>query len=181
MNKAEKHEYVTKQDLEETKQELLSKLVTRDEFGREIKCLDGSIEALTNQVGENTVEIGTLSGNVKELRGNVAGLQGDVKELQRDVTGLHGDVKELRGEMKELRIEVTGIRIDGAELRGEVTDLRTEMHDKFNMVLTAIDGLSSQIVDMKTGNYAGEHIFKRHGKQLDDHETRIEKLERKAI
>jgi len=54
------------------------------------------------------------------------------------------------------------------------------MNGKFDVVLTAIDGLSGQINDVKTEKAAGEHTFKRHENKLNNHETRIEKLERKV-
>ena len=116
----------------------MDNLVTKKEFHQEIKRLDGSIETLANQVGKNTLEIGTL----------------------------HGKVDGLRSEMHDKF--------------NDVDNRFNEMHDKFNTVLTAINGLSSQIMDFKTEKSAGEHTFRRHEKQLDDHEIRIEKLERKA-
>ena len=105
-------DYATNKELNNTKEELLdklvskkdfeneiNKLVTKKEFQSEIRRVDGSLEMLANQVGENTLEI-----------------------------------QKLRG----------------------------EMNDKFNMVLTAIDGLSGQIGDSRTEKGAGEHTFFRH-------------------
>ena len=105
-------DYATNKELNNTKEELLdklvskkdlqneiNKLVTKKEFQSEIRRVDGSLEMLANEVGENTLEIQKLCG---------------------------------------------------------------EMNDKFNMVLTAIDGLSGQMGDSRTEKAAGEHKFRRH-------------------
>ncbi|MFQ5637395.1 MAG: hypothetical protein ACE5IR_05320 [bacterium] len=157
MPKPDGKDNVTKQELENTKQELLDKLVTKKEFRTEIdklvtktefrseiKRLDGSIELLANQVGKNTLEI-------QKLRG--------------EMNGLHSEMNGLRGEM--------------AELRSEVDELRTDMNNKFNTVLSAIDGLAGQIRDMHTEKAAGEHTFRRHENRLDEHDLRIKKIEEK--
>ena len=63
----------------------------------------------------------------------------------------------------------------------EIQKLRGEMNDKFNMVLTAIDGLSGQISDSRTEKAAGEHTLSGHEKNLDEHGERIMQLEQKAV
>ena len=71
MTEANGTSYATQKELQETKQELLDKLVSKEEFHSEIKRVDGSIEVLANQVGKNTLESQKLSGKVTGLRGEM--------------------------------------------------------------------------------------------------------------
>ena len=105
MTNTDGKEYATKQELQETKQELLDKIDTRvskEDFQREIKQLDGSIEILANQVGKKTLEF-------KALRG--------------EMTGLRGEMNDRFGEMNE-KFNTVINAIDG--LSGQISDRHTE-------------------------------------------------------
>ena len=112
MTNTEGKEYATKQELQETKQELLDKIETRvskEDFYREIKRLDGSIEMLANQVGDNTL-------GIKSLGGKVSGLRDEVYTLREEMNDRFG---EMNG-----KFDTVLSAIDG--LAGQISDMHTE-------------------------------------------------------
>ncbi|MFQ5637394.1 MAG: hypothetical protein ACE5IR_05315 [bacterium] len=112
MAKSDGKSYATKQELQETKQELLDKIDTRvskEDFYREIKRLDGSIEMLANQVGNNTLGIKTLGGEVSSLRG-------EVYSLREEMNDRFGDMND--------KFNTVLSALDG--LAGQISDMHTE-------------------------------------------------------
>ena len=99
------------------------------------------------------------------------------KEFRSEIKRLDGSIEILANQVAKNTDGIKDLHVELAGLRREMNDRFSDMGNKFDIVLTAIDGLASQIRDMRTGKSAGEHTFLRHETRLDDHETRIRKLE----
>ena len=102
------------------------------------------------------------------------------KEFRSEIKRLDGSIEILANQVAKNTDGIKDLRFEMAGLRREMNDRFSDMDNKFDIVLTAIDGLASQIHDMRTEKAAGEHTFQRHETRLDDHETRIRKLEERA-
>ena len=157
MKNADDKNNVTKHDLESTKNELLDRLISKKEFRSEIDKL------VTKE--EFRSEIDKLATK---------------KELQSEITRLDGSIEILANQVAKNTDGIKDLHVELAGLRREMNDRFSDMGNKFDIVLTAIDGLASQIRDMRAEKAAGEHTFLRHETRLDDHETRIRKLEERA-
>ncbi len=102
------------------------------------------------------------------------------EEFRSEIKRLDGSIEILANQVARNTDGIKYLRTEVAELRSEMNGRFSNMDNKFDIVLTAIDGLASQIRDMRTEKAAGEHTFRRHETRLDDHETRISKLEGRA-
>jgi hypothetical protein len=60
-------------------------------------------------------------------------------------------------------------------------ELKKEMNEKFDTVITTLDGLAGLISNGRVEKAAAESTFRRHETKLEDHESRIGNLERNAV
>jgi chromosome segregation ATPase len=99
-------------------------------------------------------------------------------DLKKTADGLHHEISAVRTDLtrteKTLRQEITAVRED---LHQEISDVKTELRDRFDGVMTAIDGLAGLILNGQTEKASVEHALRRHEGTLDNHETRIGALE----
>ena len=57
--------------------------------------------------------------------------------------------------------------------------LESKFDMKFDIMISAIDGIAKEFQNGRTEKAAIDHALTRHDEQFDDHEMRIKKLERK--
>jgi len=88
---------------------------------------------------------------------------------------------EVKIEFKSLKLQMAQNTIDISELKDEVHGLRSDMNEKFDTVITTLDGLAGLITDGRVEKAAMESALHRHEAKLEDHERRIGNLEKKAV
>jgi hypothetical protein len=88
---------------------------------------------------------------------------------------------EVKKEFNSLEVQMTQNTIDISELKDEVRGLRSDMNEKFDTVITTLDGLAGLITDGRVEKAATESALHRHEAKLDDHEIRIGNLEKKEV
>jgi hypothetical protein len=139
------------------------------------------LKELNNELkGEMTELNNELKGEMTELKNE---LQGEMTELKNELKGEMTELKnEFKGEMKEMREEI-GDKFIAFSMKMEQNnlELKKEMNEKFDTVITTLDGLAGLISDNRVEKAAAESTFRRHEAKLDEHESRIEDLERKAV
>jgi len=175
------NELATKKDLTDLKEELLGRmqllatkeeldqkiatLVTKEEFDQKIATLatkeelDQKIATLATKE-ELDQKIATLA--TKEAL-EVVARQGAINT--RDISEMKGDIKVLKWEM--------------GQMREEIKSLETKFDKKFDVLITAVDGIAKELMDMRTEKVATEHVLNRHETKLENHDKRIRKLELK--
>ena len=83
------------------------------------------------------------------------------------------DISELKSEVVILNKKMDS----GFEQLGSRLD---SLENKFGVMMNAIDGIARDLKDGKTEKAAVDHSLNRHEQRIDDHETRINKLERNS-
>jgi hypothetical protein len=81
---------------------------------------------------------------------------------------------------EKLDEKLAGLRIQVERNSLDIIDLKTDMDDKFDTVITALDGIAGLISDGRVETAAAESTFRRHEAKLDEHEIRIGGVERKV-
>lgn len=154
-----KNQYATKKDLESTRLEVLDKIETTKQ---ELLGKLASKEQLQQEVAKLATK----------------------EELQREIAKL-ATKEELRQEVaklatkKELERANRSIEILANQVANNTQSIENMDH-KIDMVLEAIDGVVSEIKDLKVEKSAIDHGLRRHDTRLDNHETRIHALESKV-
>jgi len=166
MDKTKSDESATKKELEQVKDELLAKLVSKDEFNQTVAKL-----ATKEELKQEVAKLATK----EELKREVAKLatKKDLKKLQKTVDQHSVDIAELKTDMKVVKWELS-------ELRDEVRVNKKEHDQRFDRVMQSLDGISGQLIDIKTEMAAMNYTFRQHEERLDDHEVRITNLEEKS-
>jgi chromosome segregation ATPase len=108
-------------------------------------------------------------------------LKKDVKELREDVKELKKDVKELREDVKELREDVKELREDVKELREDVKELREDFEKYRNENMERLDQVMAEFQNIREDNVIGTYQIRELRENVDDHEKRITKIEKKHI
>ncbi|MFZ5517468.1 MAG: hypothetical protein ACOY90_12555 [Candidatus Zhuqueibacterota bacterium] len=93
--------------------------------------------------------------------------------VARQVLKNSNDIAELKVEMKN-GFQRVDQRLDNVEIRLDSLD------NKFDIMMTAIDGIAKGLQNGKTEKSAVDHALTRHEKTIDNHETRILNLETKT-
>jgi hypothetical protein len=107
----------------------------------------------------------------------------------KDALVTKADLNQFKNEIKEefeekfsgIKVQVEQNSFDIHDLIIEVSGLRNDMNEKFDTVITTIDGLAGLITDGCVEKAATESALHRHEAKLDDHESRIGNLEKKAM
>ena len=149
-----KNESVTKQDFESLKKELF------DNFARK-----QDIEKQKTELLEKLVDKETHKQDLENLKKELLDKLVDKEKHKKDVATLA--TKDM-------------LRWESYEIRKDVSDLKEEMNQKFNKLLSAIDGIAKQFTNGQIEKTASEATFQRHERWLEDHDNRIEHLERKT-
>jgi len=87
--------------------------------------------------------------------------------VARQVLNNSNDIAELKVEMKN-GFQRVDKRLDSLDT-------------KFDVMMTAIDGIAKGLQNGKTEKTAVDHALIRHEKKIDNHETRIINLENKNV
>ncbi len=98
------------------------------------------------------------------------------------------EIKKLatKEELKKLatKKEIGILANEVASLSTRLTSVEVRLsnvEENTQLILQAVDGIAGKFDDYQTEKAATEHTFRRHEKRLDEHDTRIEVLERKEV
>ena len=96
-----------------------------------------------------------------------------VEVLANQVMENTNDISEIKNSISNIEWQVGGIKKD-------IHEIKNYIQTKFEAIMNAVDSMSKQLVNEKTEKMAIDHSLNRHEQRIDDHETRIKKLERKS-
>ena len=150
------NEAATKTDLDALKNELLNKLVDKNQYQKDMATL-----ATKKELNQAVAKLATK----EELSQAVAKLA-TKEELSQAVAKL-ATKEELKWEINELRREIK-----------EIDERHNQRYDK---ILVTLDGIVGLIQNGRAEKAATEAAFQRHERTLDDHEHRIEQLEQQHV
>jgi len=126
----------------------------------------------------------------KELLDNLASKKELKQELSQYITK-EEFARELAKLATKENVEVVARQVlkntnDIAALKTEmrmgfnrVDDRLDSLETKFDIMMSAIDGIAKEFQNGRTEQAAIDHALSRHDNQIDDHEMRIKKLERR--
>jgi Fe-S cluster assembly scaffold protein SufB len=149
----------TKKDLSDLKEDLLQRLVSKEEFDQKITTL----------------------ATKEELKQEVAKLA-TKEELKQEVAKLatRKALEVVANQVAKNTDDIVVIKYDIKELKLEMGQMREEMNEKFNMMMNAFDKIMKGLDAQRAENAAFHHAMLRHENRLDDHDHRIGKLEEAA-
>ncbi len=98
----------------------------------------------------------------------------DLQKLKKTVDQHTVDIAELKTDMKI-------VKWDLSEFRAEMKTFQQQTEGKFDRVFQVLDGISGQLIDIKTEMAAMNYTFRQHEGRLDDHEVRITNLEQERL
>jgi len=103
------------------------------------------------------------------------------KTLRQEIAASREDLHQKFSDVKtELKQDIDRVGIQVVQVSNDLNDFKIETRDRFDGVITAIDGLAGLILNGQTEKASVEHALRRHEGTLDNHETRIGALERKG-
>ncbi|MCI0496052.1 DUF1664 domain-containing protein, partial [candidate division KSB1 bacterium] len=151
---------------EELKQET-AKLATKEELKQEIAKL-----ATKEELKQEVAKLATK----EELRQATSKLatREAVEVLANQVLKNTIDIDEIKTELKSINHKVY-------LMQDKIDRLDEKLDYKFNMVLNAVDNVLKEITNNRTEKAAYGHTLTRHEGRLENHEKRINILEREAI
>jgi DNA repair ATPase RecN len=86
--------------------------------------------------------------------------------------GLKAEIVKLEEKMEQLLSEQANVILEAV---GET--METKLAEKFDPVITKLDGIMKGVEALQQENTAGAEQLRRHEDQLQQHEARIAKLE----
>lgn len=131
--------------------------------------------------------------DVSSLKADVSVLKTDVAELKTDVAELKTDVAVLKTDVSGLRADVSGLKTDGVSIQASIIDLGHQMrvlHEDVLDRIRAADPTEILRAEMRAGftevlralaDHAipGDAADRQFARTLDNHEHRIQTLERR--
>ncbi|MCI0514002.1 hypothetical protein L0128_12375 [candidate division KSB1 bacterium] len=148
-----------KKDLDALKNELLAKLVTKEEYQKGIANLVTKEEyqkGIANLVTKEEYQKGIANLVTKEEH------KKDIDTVNKKLDNLTNKVAQNSADIIELKQQMAGVP------------------EKINQILKIVDGLMKFITDGQVEKVAQEATFRRHEKILSDHEVRLGQLEKKC-
>jgi hypothetical protein len=116
-----------------------------------------------------------------DLKKTADGLHHEISAVRTDLTkvesGLRHEVQTVR---EDLHQEIEAVAFQVVQVSTDLNDFKQETRERFDGVMTAIDGLAGLIRNGQTEKAAVDHALLRHGSTLDNHETRLGVLEQKG-
>jgi len=152
----------SKKELEAVKDELLAKMATKDE-----------LQAVKDELLARMATKDELQAVKDELLAKMA-TKKDLQKLKKTVDQHTVDIAELKTDMKI-------VKWDLSEFRAEMKTFQQQTEGKFDRVFQVLDGISGQLIDIKTEMAAMNYTFRQHEGRLDDHEVRITNLEQERL
>jgi DNA anti-recombination protein RmuC len=139
------------------------------------------LNELKDELKNDTNELrNVLKNDMNELRNELKNDMNELKdELKNDMNALKD---EFKNDMKDMREDI-GVQLINLNSKVEQNslELKIEMNEKFDTVITALDGIAGLISDNRVEKAAAESTFRRHEAKLDEHENRIGNLEKRAV
>jgi len=148
--------FATKKDLSDLKDELLQRLVSKDEFDQKIATL-----ATKQELKQEVAKLATKEDLKQEF----------AKLATREA------LEAVANQVAKNTDDIVVIKYDIKGMKWDMGQMREEMNDKFNMVMNAFDKIMKGFDDQRAENAAFHHALLRHENRLDDHDHRIGKLE----
>jgi len=156
-----KNDFATKADLRETAKGL------HQEIAKVNTELHQEITAVKTELRQEIAAVKT------ELHQEIVSVK---TELRQEITAVRTDLKTTTDRLQK-EIELVAVHV--VQVSNDLTEFKQETRERFDGVMTAIDGLAGLITDRKVEEAAVNHALRRHDHKLDDHETRIGALEQK--
>jgi gas vesicle protein len=103
------------------------------------------------------------------------------KKLKKDIKDVKEDIQGVKKELREVKEQTAINTFDIHEIKTDVREFRDEMNEKFDTVLTAIDGLAGLITNGQVEKAATESALYSHERTIENQEGRIEILEKKTV
>jgi len=177
---------VTLNDLHELETRLTDKLLSKEEF-RQILTTLATKEELRQEVAklatkeELRQEVAKLATK-EELRQEVAKLA-TKEELRQEVAKLSTkeSVEILANQVMRNTNDIADIKIELIGIRSEISEFRNDVNIKFDRIMTVVDHINQQFERSNIEKLATDHALHRHEEKIDNHETRISRLEKKAV
>lgn len=125
-----------------------------------------------------------IIGFKNDLHQEIIAVREDLhKEIVEVNTGLNQKIDSVNVSLKKdidcLAVQVIHVSTELGDLKRELVDFKQETGERFDGVMTAIDGLAGLLQNGRTEKAAVDHALGRHDAMLDDHESRIGVLEGK--
>ncbi|MDZ7332048.1 MAG: hypothetical protein ONB13_05530 [candidate division KSB1 bacterium] len=174
---------VTQKDLFDLEDRLTKKLASKEELNHQVSKL-----ATKEELRQEVAKLATK----EELRQEVAKLA-TKEELRQEVAKL-ATKEELKQEVAKLAtreaLEVVATQVlkntnDIEAIKNELKvinyrldRLEEKFDTKFNLVLDAVDKVFKELTNHRTERAAVDSALNRHVLRLEDHEQRIQKLEK---
>ena len=157
MNDSIMNQHSTKQDIEDLRIELTGKLTSKEELKKfatkeDLKKL-ATKEDLKKLATKEEIKKLATKEELKKLA-----TKKDFKHQQKQIDNLFIEVRRQREQIFLL-------------------ETKEDADKKFNILLSAIDGIVKKIDDDRIERKAGEYALKRQDKRLENHEKRIKSLE----
>lgn len=114
----------------------------------------------------------------KELFENFA-LKQDLDDQKNELLDKLVDKETYKKDLARLATKDM-LQWESHEIRKDLNDFKEEINQKLDKLLSAVDGLAKQFTNSKVEKAASEATFQRHEQWLEDHDARIEWLERKT-
>ncbi|MBN1893562.1 hypothetical protein JW906_03660 [bacterium] len=174
-----KNELATKADLSKTSKGLHQEIAgVKSDLKTTAKGLHQEIAAVKTELHQEIVSVKTelhreITAVRTELHQEIAGLR---TELHQEISGLR---TELHQEIAAVKKDIEIVAVQVVQVSNDLKEFKQETHERFDGVMTAIDGLAGLITNGQTEQAAVYHALQRHDLKLDDHETRIGVLEQK--
>ena len=160
----------TKQDIENLRHELIGKMATKDELKKLELVTKEEIKKLATR--EEIKKLATRE-EIKKLA-----TKEEIKKLAtRDELKKLKSLTEEKFNKVDKRLDKLSSAVSQIQYQMTLFETKEESDRKFNILLTAIDGLTQKVTDYQTEKAAGEYTFQRHERKLENHEKRIEQLE----
>lgn len=153
-----KNDVATKNDLANLKNELLEILVSKQDYKEQSALL------VTKEEFRQEVAKLVTKGEFRQELAKVSTKE-SVEVVARQVLKNTNDIASLKTEMR------MGFN--------RVDDRLDSLESKFDIMMSAIDGIAKQFQNGQTEKAAIDHALTRHDDRLDRHEVRITHLERK--
>jgi archaellum component FlaC len=155
-----KNDFATKADLRET-----------------AKGLHQEIAAVKTELQQEIVSVKT------ELRQEINAVGTELhQEITEAKTELHEEIASVRTDLKtttdRLQREIELVAVHVVQVSNDLKEFKQDTRERFDGVMTAIDGLAGLITDRKVEEAAVNHALRRHDHTLENHETRIGLLEK---
>jgi chromosome segregation ATPase len=90
-------------------------------------------------------------------------------------------IDDIKTELQTINLRIDRMQVRIEKMDDKIDRLDEKLDYKFNIVLNAVDNVLKEITNNRTEKAAYGHALTRHEGRLENHEKRINILEREAI